>query len=64
MQKREFRAILKTLEDRFKNGEKKSRDWYIGFVEGLGNRSLTGYQIGALANLILPDDKADKETLV
>lgn len=58
MNKKLFRKLFATLKERVEKEGKKSPAWFLGFVEGLGNRKLKGYQIGALVNLLLlPEDE-------
>ncbi len=53
MQKRKFRKLMEVLQHRVESEGKKDAAWLLGFVEGLGRGKLTGYQIGALIDLLL-----------
>ena len=63
MKKFEFRNLYNNLEMRVKDEGKKNSSWLMGYVQGLGNRKLTGYQFGALVDLLLvvPEDLPDHE---
>ena len=52
-----FRRLFDVLQSRVNDEGKKSPAWFLGFVEGLGSRKLTGHQIGALVNLLLVSEK-------
>lgn len=57
-----FRQLFSVLQNRVKEDGKKSPAWFLGFVEGLGSRKLSGVQIGALVDLLLlPDKESDME---
>lgn len=57
MNRWKFRKLFDVLESRVKEEGKKSPSWFLGFLEGLGNRKLKGVQVGALVNLLLVTDK-------
>ena len=61
MSKGKFGVLLDTLKDRVSAEGKKEPSWFLGFVEGLGSRCLTGYQIGALVDLLLVPESGAKE---
>lgn len=64
MNKYKFRKLFSALEERVKTEGKKDPSWFLGYVEGLGTGKLTGYQIGALVNLLLvPDSDKQKEAI-
>ncbi|MGN0506413.1 MAG: hypothetical protein ACI4FZ_07620 [Lachnospiraceae bacterium] len=53
MNKWKFKKLMETLQYRVEHEGKKDPAWVLGFVEGLGKRKLTGYQAGAIINLLL-----------
>lgn len=53
MNKWRFRKLINVLQERVNNEGKKNPAWFLGFVEGLGKRKLSGVQIGALVDLLL-----------
>lgn len=53
MNKWKFKKLMETLQYRVEQEGKKDPAWVLGFVEGLGKRKLTGYQAGAIINLLL-----------
>lgn len=57
MDRKRFGILFDTLKERVSQEGKKSPEWFLGFVEGLGTRRLTGYQIGALVDLLLVPEK-------
>lgn len=69
IQKRRFDKLYKDLEVRVKEENKTDASWLMGFMQGLGNRVLTGYQFAALVDLLLvqpeisKDSKGDLESL-
>lgn len=59
MNKFRFRRLMAVLQDRVDRDGKKNPEWLLGYVEGLGTRNLSGYQIGSLINLLLPDSQSN-----
>ncbi len=57
---RKFNKLYKDLEIRVKEENKTSSSWLMGYMQGLGNRVLTGYQFAALVDLLL----VQPETLI
>ncbi len=55
MEVRKFRKLMGVLQQRKEEKGDLSPEWLLGFVEGYGKQCLTGYQIGALMDLILID---------
>ena len=53
MFKREFLVLYNDLKTKVQEEGKKDSSWLFGYVQGLGNRTLTGYQFGALVDLLL-----------
>ena len=53
MQKRNFSKLYEDLKIRVKEEHKTDASWLMGFMQGLGNRVLTGYQFAALVDLLL-----------
>ncbi len=53
-----FKKLFSDLKIRVEEEGKKDSSWLMGYVQGLGNRKLTGYQFGALVDLLLvhPDE--------
>ena len=56
---RKFKKLYKDLEVRVKEENKTSASWLMGFMQGLGNRVLTGYQFAALVDLLLVQPEAE-----
>lgn len=58
MTKKEFRTLYEEQEARVKEEGKTGSGWLMGYVQGLGNRKLSGYQFAALVDLFLvhPDE--------
>lgn len=48
-----FKRLISTLQFRVEQEGRKDPAWVLGFVEGLGKRTLTGYQAGAVIHLLL-----------
>ena len=48
-----FKKLYADLKVRVEIEGKKDPSWLMGYVQGLGNRKLTGYQVGALIDLLL-----------
>ena len=61
MQKRNFNKLYEDLKIRVKEENKTDASWLMGFMQGLGNRVLTGYQFAALVDLLLVQEKEMKE---
>ena len=59
MDRKRFGVLFDTLKERVSQEGKKSPEWFLGFVEGLGTRRLTGYQTGALVDLLLVPEKKE-----
>lgn len=53
MLRSEFKKLYDDLKIRVEEEGKKDPSWLMGYVQGIGNRQLTGYQIGALIDLLL-----------
>ena len=53
MEKKAFRNLLADLERRVHEEGKKNPSWLMGYLQGLGTRSLTGFQCAALVDLLL-----------
>lgn len=53
MNKVAFKKLFNDLKVRVEEEGKKDPSWLMGYVQGLGNKSLTGYQVGALIDLLL-----------
>lgn len=53
MKKKEFRNLMADLERRVHEEGKKNPSWLMGYLQGLGTRSLTGFQCAALVDLLL-----------
>ena len=66
IQKRRFAKLYKDLEVRVKEENKTDSSWLMGFMQGLGNRMLTGYQFAALVDLLLvhPEESSMNNTEV
>lgn len=48
-----FKRLYNDLQIRVKEENKTDSSWLMGFVQGLGNKKLTGYQFAALVDLLL-----------
>ncbi|MBO5177710.1 MAG: hypothetical protein J6C07_09650 [Lachnospiraceae bacterium] len=48
-----FKRLYSDLTVRVKDEGKKNSSWLMGFLQGLGNRKLTGYQCAAFVDLLL-----------
>lgn len=48
-----FKKLFADLKVRVEIEGKKDPSWLMGFVQGLGKKKLTGYQVGALIDLLL-----------
>ena len=57
MSRKEFAKLYREIEEREKTEKKTGFKWLLGYVEGLGKRKLTGFQIGALLYLLVSSDK-------
>lgn len=53
MTKGKFDELYEDLRVRVKEENKTDASWLMGFMQGLGNRVLTGYQFAALVDLLL-----------
>lgn len=53
MRERNFSKLYEDLKIRVKEENKTDASWLMGFMQGLGNRVLTGYQFAALVDLLL-----------
>ena len=53
MSRREFVKLYEVLKERVENEGKCSPDRFLGYIEGFGNRKMTGYQVGALYYLLV-----------
>lgn len=53
MNKYAFKRLHSDLLVRVNDEGKKNSSWLMGFLQGLGNRSLTGYQCAAFVDLLL-----------
>lgn len=53
MEKKKFRSLYDDLSHRVKEEGKKNPSWIMGYFQGLGNGTLTGYQAAALVDLLL-----------
>ena len=61
MRKSNFSKLYEDLKMRVKEENKTDASWLMGFMQGLGNRRLTGYQFAALVDLLLVQPKEKKE---
>ena len=62
---RKFKKLYEDLKVRVKEENKTSASWLMGFMQGLGNRVLTGYQFAALVDLLLVQpEETKKESLL
>ena len=61
MRKRNFNRLYEDLKIRVKEENKTDASWLMGFMQGLGNRVLTGYQFAALVDLLLVQPNKPKE---
>ena len=66
MRKRNFSKLYEDLKIRVKEENKTDASWLMGFMQGLGNRRLTGYQFAALVDLLLVQSKTEikEDTLI
>ncbi len=64
MQKRNFSKLYEDLKIRVKEENKTDASWLMGFMQGLGNRRLTGYQFAALVDLLLVQPEIKEDTLI
>lgn len=48
-----FKRLFHNLEVHVKEEGKTDSSWLMGYLQGLGNRYLTGYQAAALVDLLL-----------
>ena len=48
-----FKRLYNDLTVRVKDEGKKNSSWLMGFLQGLGNGKLTGYQCAAFVDLLL-----------
>ena len=53
MEKKAFRNLMGDLERRVNDEGKKNPSWLMGFLQGLGMKTLTGFQCAALVDLLL-----------
>lgn len=53
MRKSAFRSLMADLEQRVKEEGKKNPSWLMGYLQGLGAGTLTGFQCAALVDLLL-----------
>ena len=51
MEKKKFRSLYDDLSHRVKEEGKKNPSWIMGYFQGLGNGTLTGYQAAALVGV-------------
>ena len=64
MRKRNFSKLYEDLKIRVKEENKTDASWLMGFMQGLGNRRLTGYQFAALVDLLLVQPEIKEDTLI
>lgn len=66
MRKSNFSKLYEDLKMRVKEENKTDASWLMGFMQGLGNRRLTGYQFAALVDLLLVQPKTEikEDTLI
>lgn len=62
MRKRNFSKLYEDLKIRVKEENKTDASWLMGFMQGLGNRVLTGYQFAALVDLLLVQPETSKSS--
>ena len=48
-----FKRLYNDLKVRVEEEGKKNPSWLLGYLQGRGDRKLTGYQFGALVDLLL-----------
>ena len=53
MNKYAFRNLMFNLEHRVNKEGKKNPSWFMGYLQGLGTGTLTGFQCAALVDLLL-----------
>lgn len=62
MTRRSFTKLYEEMARRVETeGRKNGPQWFLGYMEGRGNKTLTGYQVGALVHLLLYPDETEKE---
>lgn len=53
MNKYSFKRLYYDLAHRVEDEGKKNPSWLMGYLQGLGSRTLTGYQCSVLVDLLL-----------
>ena len=53
MWRRSFVKLYEVMKDRVEKEGRNNPDWFLGYLEGNGNKKLSGYQVGALYHLLV-----------